>query len=72
MIAILQFIVSLATLFFIFKMQRNTTELAEESRKKDELKKMVKSFGDMFAAASDEAPAKSSKKKVVSFTAKAE
>ena len=56
MIAILQLVVSVATLLLIFKIQRGVGELTEESRKKDELKKMVKSFGDMFAAASDTIP----------------
>jgi hypothetical protein len=67
MIAILQFLVSLGTLFFIFKMQRDTHDLAEESRKKDELAKKVAEFGAMFA---DVAGRTTGKKKVVSFTAK--
>ena len=76
MIAILQLVVSVLTLFLIFKIQRGVAELTEESRKKDELKKMVKSFGDMFAAASDTIPddvprpPRSRRSKVVSFLAK--
>lgn len=67
MIAILSLVVSLATLFFIFKMQRDTHDLADESRKKDELSKKIAEFGAMFA---DAAGKTTGKKKVVAFTAK--
>ena len=69
MITILQLVISLGTLFFIFKMQRDTHDLAEESRKKDELAKKVEEFGAMFA---DVAGRTTGKKKVVSFVAKDE
>lgn len=67
MIAILSLVVSLATLFFIFKMQRDTHDLAEESRKKDDLAKKIAEFGEMF---SDAAGKVSGRKKVVAFTAR--
>lgn len=67
MIALLQLVVSAAILFFVFKIQRDTHDLADESRKKDELSKKIAEFGEMFA---DAAGKVSGKKKVVSFVAK--
>ena len=51
MTGILQIVISLATLFFIFKMSRDTHDLADESRKKDDLAKKISEFGAMFADA---------------------
>jgi hypothetical protein len=67
MTAYIQIIISVATLFFVFKMQRDTADLADESRRKDELTKKIAEFGEMFA---DAAGKVSGKKKVVSFVAK--
>ena len=67
MIAIFQLILTGAVLFFLWKVQRDTAAIADESRQKDELAKQVERFGAMFA---DVAEKKKAGKKVVTFEAR--
>jgi hypothetical protein len=69
MIAIAQLLISAGQIFFLWKISRDIYDLADESRRKDDLSKRIAEFGEMFT---DAAGKVSGKKKVVSFVAKNE